>query len=658
MKILLYIFIALNIILITACTTVKEKTLPQKPLFENVELTANTLEKDKKYVEEETFLRTQLVHNWSDKELTALHYYLGKALYLQGKYEKALQLLPVSDTKLPFFKERMILASDAAFKIEKYSEALDSLLRVYLFLDQNEKIEASKKVLFSYINLSRWDDASKWYKNLSDEKKENVKENLSKIIEKHPDKKQLFFGDIDQNITENKKEETYEVPSIEEKDYMQLIVDNYPPDWSRIAILLPTEDNWQKVAELEESFFKWYFSSKLNAINIDFYRYINDNDITKAFEEASSKKTSLIIGATFYDAFAKNIADASAKYSIPVISYTSYLSTPDKPLFINLKYTKKKEASEVVAYLIQNNKKNFAIVYPDNFEGIAEKNIYWDAVKQSGGNIVNTFTYIPDDKEIYNSLEKLAPEPDNANRYVAGFKRENSGKFKTKTLMSRAVKSFKKDIPPNIDYDTLVIIGKASDSILIINSLAYRNLEFDYQSSFEQSRIKRKNRELSSKGLPWQHSVVKIVPGSEVLSSETFISGVDKFVDAMVISSRVIDSSEKNSYLANFKTFFTGKFSREPYLIELYLAEIADFTVQAISKAGSGNFTEYRKKVSESKFTSLLAGKEFTIEKDGSPLGLNAIYLGVKGEGFVDQTDKSEKSEIKKEENKTIKDKE
>lgn len=653
MKIFFYIFITFNIILITACTTVKEKTLPQRQSFETIESNAKNLEKEQKYSEEESFLRLQLIHKWSEKELSAIHYYLGKSLYLQKKYDKAVKLLPVSDIKLPFFKERMILAADAFFKIQKYSDSLDALLRVYLFLDKNEKIDASKKVLLSYVYLERWDDASKWYKNLNNEKRENAKKDLIEIIKENPEKQTLFFDDI---TSYGSEQQTYETPEIEEKDYMKSIVDNYSPDWSRIAILLPTEENWQKVAELEETFFKWYFSSKLNGIEIDVYRYMNGKEIVKAFEEASSKKTAIIIGAVFYDCFAKNIAEASAKYSIPVISYTSYISTPDKPLFINLKHTKKKEAADVISYLVQNNKKNFAIVYPENFDGITEKNIYWDAIIKSEGNIVNVFKYTPNDKDIYSSLEKLAPEPDNAGTYISKFRRENKDRFKTRTLMSRAIKSFKKNIPPNVDYDTLIIIGKPSDGILIINSLAYKNLELDYQSNFEQSRIKRKNRELSSQNLPWQHSIVKIVPGSEVLSSKTFLTGVDKFVDAMVLSSKIFDNSDKNTYLSNFKTFFTSKFSREPYLIEMYLAEIADFTVQAVSRAGSGNFTEYRAKIATSKFTSLLAGKEFTIAEDGAPVGLNAIYLGVKREGFVQKTETPKETEEKKKETDKITD--
>ncbi len=660
-----------SLFFISSCASFVEKSQPD---FATVKQKILTLENNSAFLEEEAFIRNNLVYNFASFQKEELRFYLAKALFNLKKYDKSLNVLKYLSNSKRFQTDVRFLGAFAAFYERDFDKALLYALSGYPFFSQEKKIKVTKIILFSYLYSKQYKKALAWYLAINKEKKESVKDDLDAFFlthsnvkalfeeSKNKDSQELLNKDFQQEFEKAKKEFEEQAPkevseSLPKTSENQEIFEpnrGKTPDWTKLCVFLSEDKKWEKFNEVIKPYLVWYFRDyrKTNIVP-KFYLYLTKEDVENDFQAADEQKCFAVMGPVFSEPFSYDFYELSKKYSIPVFSYTPYFSKNKNPLFFNVKYTKNREAKDVASYFSKTDKKRFAILYVDNFEGRKIRDSFWSEIEKNGGIITEALAFSPDEKSFLNIVESIVRKPEKLKLVIKKFKKDNKDKYASKTLMNRAVDRLLKMIPGEVDFDVAVVVGSEKQIAMLVPSFSYANIELNYLSKREQNRIKSNDKKLKELKLPWTFQKITLVVPSEMLSFKNFKRDVGKFIDGMVSSGIVPDLSDKNQLFTSINTAFKSKFQRNLYLPEIYLTLLADsiyFPYAVSDKKELGDFLD---KLHSIKFKSILNAKTIYFDENGNLDGDSTVYHGTKSKGFLPaEFFNNEKNEEKSEDSK------
>jgi len=644
----------LNVIIFTLLFT---GCIPGPPItsvrrdFKEVELGIKSLEQVEDFIGSENYIREALLEKWAEYQNETLLYHLGYSLYMQKKYKKSINVFKQMEQSERYRINSLRYGADAAFKSAEYGEALDFMLRVYLYLEKEQKVDASRIVFLSYLYLEKYGKASKWYSRLNGEKRARVAEELAAFLKEHPDKAKLFETE---EGADDGEDIMVTIPPDDVEDVVEQTVfidEDYIPDWKRACLFLPADERWGTINETIKSSLEWYFSKRATDVTLNVYFYNSSEEIETGFGKAKEEKCFGIIGPIRFDPYSEDFVAYSKKYSIPVFAFSSFFDDKS-PLFFNFRYTKDREIDTTTKYYIGKERTRFAIAYPDSFKGRKLRDSYWEIIEKNGGTVTDALAFNPLEKGFSSLLDEIVKEPANLYSVIRRFKKANREKYSTSTLMGRAIKRIKKKAPAETDFDVLFIIASKTKQIsMLVPALSYKNVEFEYHSGYEKRRIRKKQREIRADGLSWTIKTVALSPPSEVKDSASFEKNMGNLIDGMIVSAPIIDETEVNGDLMKLKGEFKKKFSRDTYKLELYIFEMANIIDQALSKSPKENINTFLSTLKSEEFESILAKRKVKFNEKFQLSENDEIFIGIRTEGFQllkDVEEKDKKKAMKK----------
>jgi len=652
MRFFIFIIISFtSLLFISSCASFVKKTQPE---FSQIDNKILILEQKQEFLKEEKFIRNNLLYNWASYQKNELRFHLAKALFNLKKYEKTLNVLRYLNNSNRFKTNVYFLGAFSAFYKKDYDTALLYALSGYPFFSQQEKIKLTKIIIFSYLYLNKPKKAATWYFAINQEKKDFVKNDLLAFFAIHPKVKHIFNPQKNENsipkkklqteIENAKKELEKQIPIEELQQNMELSKKQEifnpniekQPDWTKLCVFLSEDKKWEKFNEVIKPYLVWYFKDyRKTNIEPKFYLYLTKEDLENDFAKANEENCFSVVGPIFSEPFSYDFSQLAKKYSIPVFSYTPFYSKEKNPLFFNVKYTKNREAKDIATYFASTNKKRFAIIYVDNFEGRKIRDSFWKEIEQKGGQITEALAFSPDEKSFLNIVESIVKKPEKLKLVIKKFKKDNKDIYKSKTLMNRAIDRFLKIVPGEVDFDIAVIIGSEKQIAMLVPSFSYANIELDYLSKREQNRIKDNDKKLKELKLPWKFQKISLIVPSEMLAFKNFKKDVGKFIDGMFASGIVPDFTDKNKDFTAINNAFKNKFNRNLYLPEIYLTLLADSIYFPYVSSKKQNLGDFLDEIHSVKFKSILNEHNIYFDNNGNLQGDSKVCHGTKSKGFV-----------------------
>ena len=671
-------FFTLILIVIAAsfqisCSSIEANETPENPEWEDVEAKYKSLESEKNFAEIEAYAKELSALDWANWQKNQIKFMLASALYNQKKYAEALPVFKDLKNVAPFTHKTHVMAGDAALAEKQYNDALKWVFSVYLKLDKDSKLAASKTVFFAYLYSKRFDSAAKWYKELDDEKKANIQPELDAWLNESEENKRDFnnalngtsepaaedvqpqtIEDIinEANAAEPEEAEPESIESFEEtQPVAPLEFDrSYVPDWKKICVALSSNDKWSKYNEVIKTYLNWHFAKfDTNGIKPEFFEYDSDSSAEELLKKAKEIKCFAVIGPFLAPEFADSFIEKSGEYSIPVISYIPFGTKPET-LFFNVRQTKDLEAENLVKYAREKEKTKFAIAYIDDVNGRNLRNIYWKQIEKLGGQVTDLIDISPADRAYKDDVEKVVGKQDNYDEAIRAFKWKNKEKFSTDAIMNRAVDAFMKRIPGKCNFEVLVVLTDPKQTASLLPSFPYLNVEFAYYQKYLNRAVAAKKQELRKDGYDWDIQQILVLGPSEIMSSTKNIEELGKLIDGMVIFAPRSDTSGKNEKYAKISKAFKDSNSRDLYFAETVAAEVADIVLSALNasqKSDMGNFVDTLKSAS---YTSLVSGKAVKFDELNRMTGRGEILIGRNKEPFMTPEEIEEEMKRKAEE--------
>lgn len=673
-KFLMLVFAVISASFFISCSTIEANETPANPEWEEVETKYKSLESEKNFAEMENYSKELSAFKWAKWQQNHINFMMASALYNQQKYAEALKIFGELRQTPPFTNRTHIMAGDAALAEKKYDDALKWTLSVYLKLEKEEKIKASKTVFFAYLYSKRFDTAAKWYKELDDTKKANLQPELDEWLNKSEDNKRDFNnalnGNTDspveeeqpENIEEIKGETEEEAKTAEENGTDVQNEENLPaavfefdksyvPDWKKVCVALSLNDKWSKYNEVIKTYINWHLTKfDKNGIKPEFIEYESTETVDNLMKKAKEIKCFAVIGPFFAPEFAESFITKSAEYSIPVISYIPFGTNPDS-LFFNVRQTKDLEAENLVKYAVsEKGKTKFAIAYIDDKNGRALRDTYWKTIEDLGGQVTDIIDISPADRAYKDDVEKVVGRQDNYDEAIRTFKWKNKEKFTTDTMMNRAVEGFIKRIPGKCNFEVLVVLTDPKQTASLLPAFPYLNVEFAYYQKYLNRAVTVKKQELRKDGYDWDIQQILVLGPSEIMNSTKNIEELGKLIDGMVIFAPRTDTTEKNEKYSKISKAFKDSNNRTLYFAETIAAEVTDTVLSALAasqKSDMGNFVEALKGTS---YTSLLSGKTLKFDEFNRMTGRSEILIGRNKEPFMTPEEIEEELKRKAEE--------
>ena len=152
MKIRLLTFISVVfsvLFLIISCSSLPPDETPENDNWEEIEAKYKLLESEENYVEMESYSKDLLTSEWAKWQIHYIKFMLASALYNQKKYGEALEVFGDLKDVAPFTHRTHVMAGAAALSEKKYEDALKWVFPVYLKLEKEPKLAASKTIFFA-----------------------------------------------------------------------------------------------------------------------------------------------------------------------------------------------------------------------------------------------------------------------------------------------------------------------------------------------------------------------------------------------------------------------------------------------------------------------------------------------------------------------------
>ena len=687
MKIRLFalVLILISILLQTSCSTLETNETPANPEWEEVEAKYKSLESDGNFTEIEAYSKEISVFEWAKWQMNHIKFMLASALYNQQKYSEALKIFEELKDVAPFATKTHVMAGFAALAEKKYNDSLKWVFSVYLKLEKEAKLAASKTVFFAYLYSKRLDSAVKWYRELDDEKKANLQpefdawmneseENrrdfndaLNGVSASDPDEK-IVSKSIDEIIkdmeekgdaakedgNEPEEENTAGSEEVPEENVPAAVFEfdkSYVPDWHKVCVALSSNDKWIKYNEVIKTYLNWHLTKfDKSGVKPEFIEYDSFDAVNNLMKKAKESKCFAVIGPFFAPEFAESFIAKSGEYSIPVISYIPFGTDPDS-LFFNVRHTKDLEAENLVKYAVSEREKTkFAIAYIDDENGRVMRDTFWRTIENAGGQVTDLINISPADKAYNDDVEKVVGKQDNYDEAIRAFKWRNKEKYTTNTMMNRAIDGFTKRIPGKCNFEVLVVLTDPKQTASLLPAFPYLNVEFAYYQKYLNRAVAVKKQELRKDGHDWDIQQILVLGPSEMLNSTKNIEELDKLIDGMIIFAPRPDSTEKNEKYSKISKAFKDTNNRALYFAETIAAEVTDTVLSALAasqKSDMGNFVETLKNTS---YTSVLSGKTVKFDELNRMTGSGAILIGRKKEPFMTKEEIEEELKRKAEE--------
>lgn len=662
-----------------SCSTIEANETPSNPKWDEVEAKYKSLESEKKFAEMESYSKELSAFEWAKWQTNRIKFMLAEALYNQKKYSEALEIFEELKDIEPFSQKTRVMAGFASLAEKKYSDALKWVFSVYLKLEKETKLAASKTVFFAYLYSGKFDSAAKWYRELDDEKKANLQPEFDEWMNEKEENRRNFNDALNgvsdslpkENLTieeiikkveekikalgESGTEEPAEpgeeaaAETEEEAEQAAAVFDfdrSWVPDWKKVCVALYSSDKWGKYNEVIKTYISWHLTKfDKSGAKPEFIEYDSFETVDKLMKKAKESKCFAVIGPFFAPEFAESFTAKSGEYSIPVISYIPFGTNPDS-LFFNVRHTKDLEAENLVKYALEKEKTKFAIAYIDDENGRAVRDTFWGAIEAAGGQVTDIIDISPADKAYKDDVEKVVGKQDNYDEALRAFKWRNKEKFTTATMMNRALDGFTKRIPGKCNFEVLVVLTDPKQTASLLPAFPYLNVEFAYYQKYLNRAVAAKRQELRKDGYSWDIQQILVLGPSEIMNSSKNIEELDKLIDGMVIFAPTSDTTDKNEKYTKISKAFKDANNRSFYFAETVAAEVADIVLSALAaspKSDMGNFVETLKNTS---YTSLLSGKTVKFDELNRMTGRSAILIGRKKEPFM--TPEAIEEEMKK----------
>ena len=215
--------------------------------------------------------------------------------------------------------------------------------------------------------------------------------------------------------------------------------------------------------------------------------------------------------------------------------------------------------------------------------------------------------------------------------------------------MNRALTKLLKMAPGLVDFDTMIIITDSKRISMLVPAISYQNVELDYQSSWENYRIKKNQKKIHEEHKSWNIQKILLVVPRDVMTANDFEDNVGKFIDGMITAS--VDVQKEAKGLANLSKAIEESFERKSYAMEHYLGELGNFLLQFVKKSEQKDIAAFVEAVKTSKLASLFTDKKLSFDESNTLVGNSAIFRGVKKKGFMTlqaiEEDKKKKEEEK-----------
>ena len=684
MKIRSFVFflVVFTALFLISCSSVEANETPANPEWEEVEAKYKSLESEGNFAEMESYSKELLAFEWAKWQTSQIKFMLASALYSQKKYGEALEVFGELKNVAPFTHRTHVMAGDAALAEKKYDDALKWIFTVYLKLDKEPKIAASKTVFFAYLYSKRFDLAAKWYRELDDEKKANLQPELDAWLNESEDNRRDFnnaltgnsdpaaSGDAGKSMddiiheaeekekeAEKKEDEISETmpegSGITEENQLDTAFEfdkGYVPDWHKVCVALSLNDKWSKYNEVIRTYITWHFEKfDKSGIKPEFIEYESDKSVDELMKKAKEIKCFAVLGPLFAPEFAESFIEKSAEYSVPVVSYIPFGTDP-KSLFFNVRQTKDLEAENLVKYAVEKEKKTFAIAYIDDENGRMLRDVYWKTVESMGGKVTDIINLSPADKAYKDDVEKVVGRQDNYDEAVRAFKWKNKEKFKSDTMLNRAVDGFIKRIPGKCSFEVLIVLTDPKQTASLLPAFPYLNVEFAYYQKYLNRAVSVKKQELRKDGYNWDIQQILVLGPSEIMNSPKNIEELGKLIDGMVIFAPRPDTTDKNEKYLKISQAFKNSNNRALYFAETIAAEVADTLTTALAastKSDIGNFVEALK---NTQYTSLIYGKPVKFDALNRMTGRSEILIGRNKEPFMTPEEIEEELKRKAEE--------
>lgn len=667
--------------LVAACSSIQKAAAPPTPSFGAVRNELIICEANEAAAVCEDRTRDHLRHPWGPAEQAELRYFLARFLAKQSRHDKAILLLRDLPDGTHYLRDGRKLGAESAFAAGDWNGAIDFALAVYLSLSPEEKIPMSRIVFLSYLYRGDTEKAARWYAKLSAEKRTVSEREKEEFLSRDPVVREgfdralaRFEGREEPAIPANPAAPvvTGEVPAealpemappiaeVPVPDDVSLSSLDGTPDWGKVCLFLSDEDKWRKVNEVVEVFFDWMLKERpkepLTPVAI---RYLTEDDLERAFAKAKEERCFAGIGPLFSEFAAGDLARLSAATPLPLLAFTPWFS--DTPgLLFNMKYTKDREATDIVSWLVSRGKRRFAIAYPDDIAGRRLRDLYWSTIVAAGGEVSDALAFGPGDKALLDDVEGLLSLPENYRSFLYRFKQENAERYKTPTMMKRALDRIEKVTPLQADFDTLIVAASPEQTAFLLPTFAYKNVEFAYVSPSEKYRIRENQKKMKEElNIPWDITTIQVAAASEVKGDAAFEKNVNKLLDGLAIAAPWQDLGDTNAPWKQFMEAFAAKFQRAPYPIERTLGEMATVLLAAREMSGKTTLAPFVGALRGAEFPSLTAGRPVRFTTRNQLSGLGEIYIGVKTKGFLpakevlkeeDEAKKKEDEAKKKEE--------
>ena len=670
-------FLALVLIVVsalfqTSCSSLEANETPENPEWEDVETKSKSLESEGNFAELEAYAKELSALDWANWQKNQIKFMLASALYNQKKYGEALEVFKDLKNVAPFTHKTHVMAGDAALAEKKYNDALKWVFSVYLKLDKESKLAASKTVFLSYIYSKRFDSAAKWYHELDEEKKANLQPEFDAWMNESEENKRDFESALNGNSgspADSAPQQTIEdiiqeanIQAAEEEsenvlqsgEFSEIEVvafdGSYVPDWKKVCVALSSNDKWSKYNEVIKTYINWHLEKfDKSGIKPEFIEYESVETVDALMKKAKESKCFAVIGPFFAPEFAESFITKSSEYSVPVISYIPFGTVPGS-IFFNVRQTKDLEAENLVKYAIGKEKTKFAIAYIDDTNGRTLRDTYWKTIEAAGGEVTDLIDISPADNAYMDDVAKVVGKQDNYDEAIRSFKWKNKEKFTTDTMMRRAVETFMKRIPGKCNFEVLVVLTDPKQTASLLPSFPYLNVEFAYYQKYLNRAVNAKKQELRKDGYDWDIQQILVLGPSEMISSNKNVEELGKLIDGMVIFAPRNDTTEKNEKYSKISRAFKDSNNRALYFAETIAAEVTDTVLSALAasqKSDMGNFVEALKNTS---YTSMVSGKTLRFDGMNRMTGSGEILIGRNKEPFMTPEEIEEEMKRKAEE--------
>lgn len=644
------------VLLFTACAPMP--TRPKEQLaFNTVTDTISVLHDNKEYDKADDYIRGALTKKWAAHEYDTLYFLLGKNLFYQKKYDSALKTLTHIKNGDQFPRRLPLLKAEITYRGKKYKKALAIAFKAYLSLGQEDKTTLSTYILMSYLYLERIEKGRLWYSKINSEKKRAAEVELQLWKALFPQQYIQFMAEEKpKDVVEDDTQAVEPDKKATEEDLTELqAFPEYSPDWNTVCLMLNEDSKWAKFNEVIKNFFTWYFKDfKKSEIKVVMQPFLTEEEVAKNFEVAAEKRCFAVIGPLFSEDFSSDFAEQSRSRGIPVFTYNHFISRSAEPArFFNFRYNEDEAVPLIVNRLLKDDEKTrFALIYIDDFAGRNMRDIYLDIIRKEKGEVTNLLAIAPGDTGFLDDLERILTKPEGYKNALWNFKQRNAAKYKTSTLMARAVSRFNKLVPGGTNFDAVVFLLDAKQIAMIVPGFPYKNVEFTYHSSWEKYRIRKLNAEMRQLYPDWKVTQIRAIFPSEVYYNQKFEQSIGKFIDGSITAVSASLSTVDKEHYALFVTAIQKSMERPPFAIEKRLADIAQtlFLLHDGQKDGD-DISKGIEKLYLTPRPSCLGGN-ILFDESNRLKDRGIIVEGRKGHGFLSATEDEALEKKKKAEKK------